>query len=158
MIAPEHLETIWQQHAGRLLLIARSIGEPAEDAVQEAFIRLAAQPQQPTDVVAWMVQVIRNQLRSWNRSRNRQRQRETAVSIVTPWFDEHTTNIDINELTQRLQSLPGDQREIVVMHHWGGLTFEQIGQLMGKSRSTTHRQYQLGLDALRSHFTTNLPT
>jgi len=34
----EQVVEAWDQHADRLLLIARSIGEPAEDAVREAFV------------------------------------------------------------------------------------------------------------------------
>ena len=35
---PNQLNEAWDQHADRLLLIARSLGEPAEDAVREAFV------------------------------------------------------------------------------------------------------------------------
>ena len=38
MLDPDKLTEIWDQHADRLLLIARSIGGPAEDAMQEAFV------------------------------------------------------------------------------------------------------------------------
>ena len=47
------------------------------------------------------------------------------------------------------ESLPLEQREVIVAHLWGGLTFEQIGELSGCSASTAHRQYTAGLSAIR---------
>ena len=40
-----------------------------------------------------------------------------------------------------------EQREVIVAQLWGGLTFEQVGELMGSSSSTAHRLYQAGLNA-----------
>ena len=52
MLDPETLTAVWDQHADRLLLVARSTGGPAEDAVQEAFVALATQTQLPDDPMA----------------------------------------------------------------------------------------------------------
>jgi RNA polymerase sigma-70 factor (ECF subfamily) len=51
--------------------------------------------------------------------------------------------------TVALQGLPAEQREVIVAHLWGGLTFEQIAGLVGASSSTAHRWYLAGLAALR---------
>jgi DNA-directed RNA polymerase specialized sigma24 family protein len=45
--------------------------------------------------------------------------------------------------------LPVEQREVIVAHLWGGLTFEQIGELIDASSSTAHRWYLAGLVTLR---------
>ena len=45
--------------------------------------------------------------------------------------------------------LPDDEREAVVAHIWGGLTFQQIGALAGISASTAHRRFVSALAALR---------
>jgi RNA polymerase sigma-70 factor (ECF subfamily) len=45
--------------------------------------------------------------------------------------------------------LPLDEREVIVAHLWGGLTFEQIAAVAGCSSSTAHRRYAAGLSALR---------
>ena len=39
MIHYEQLVSAWNDYADRLLLIIRAFGDPAEDAVQEAFIQ-----------------------------------------------------------------------------------------------------------------------
>jgi Sigma-70, region 4 len=42
-----------------------------------------------------------------------------------------------------------EEREVIVAHIWGGLTFEQIGEIAGCSASTAHRQYTAGLTTIR---------
>ena len=152
VISPETLESIWNQHANRLVLIARSIGEPAEDAVQEAFISLALQREVPINVVAWMVRVIRNQILSWRRAGTNRQKREEAVSNGRDWFSPTVDPLSTDDLMNGLQQLPDLQRQLVVMHHWGELTFDQIAEILGNSRSTLHREYQSGMAALRKHF------
>jgi DNA-directed RNA polymerase specialized sigma24 family protein len=53
--------------------------------------------------------------------------------------------------------LPLEQRETLVAHLWGGLTFEQIGELTGVSSSTAHRRYLAGLSALRERLRVTCP-
>jgi DNA-directed RNA polymerase specialized sigma24 family protein len=41
-------------------------------------------------------------------------------------------------------------REVIVARIWGGLTFDEIAQLVGCSLPTAHRRYQTGLTELRT--------
>ena len=59
--------------------------------------------------------------------------------------------------TAALQRLPIEQRETLVAHLWGGLTFEQIGELTGVSSSTAHRRYLAGLESLRERLRVSCP-
>ena len=132
------------------------MGEPAEDAVQEAFISLAMQREVPINVVAWMVRVIRNQIISWRRAGTNRQKREEAVSNRRDWFAPTVDPLSADDLMNGLEQLPDLQRQLVVMHHWGELTFDQIADILGKSRSSTHRDYQSGIGALRKHFELSL--
>ncbi len=138
MIDPNTLAEIWDAHAERLLLIARSIGGPAEDAVQEAFIALATQPVLPRDPMAWMVRVTRNRLLQWQRGNRRRRDREIAVCELL-WFDCDVLSVDQKldgrEVTTALLALPSPEREVIVMHLWGDMTFESIAGVIGGSRA-----------------------
>jgi RNA polymerase sigma-70 factor (ECF subfamily) len=149
------LAEVWDACADRLLLIARSFGGPAEDAVQEAFIALATQPQLPDDPMGWLVRVTRNQLLQWHRSHQRQRRRE-SLAVQANWFESEVVQVDRRidgrRITAALQQLPSPQREIIVMHLWGGLTFEAIGQIVDTSRASANRSFHQGLDILRSQF------
>ena len=59
------------------------------------------------------------------------------------------SHLDVEAATAALQTLPVEQREIIVAHLWGGLTFEQIAELTATSSSTAHRWYLAGLSSLR---------
>ncbi|MGN6137054.1 MAG: RNA polymerase sigma factor [Aureliella sp.] len=154
MVSPDELSRLWHAHAARLLLIARAIGEPAEDAVQEAFVRLAQQQVAPHEPLAWMVRVVRNQLIQWHRSGVRRDRRDQSVAADRSWFDaiDPADRLDADELTLELKRLPDQQREIVVLHLWGELSFEQIAETVQLSRATAHRRYVEAIHALRSRF------
>ncbi len=155
MLDPDKLTEVWDQHADRLLLIARSIGGPAEDAVQEAFIALATQKQLPDDPMAWLVKVARHRLLQWRRSRLRRRARESRRTDVA-WFDCDMTlidqKIDAKEITAALQEVDSPDREIIVMHLWGGMTFDAIAKVVGGSRAKAHRNFQRGIETLQTKF------
>jgi RNA polymerase sigma factor (sigma-70 family) len=149
------LAEIWDAHADRLLLIARSIGGPAEDAVQEAFMSLATQPQLPADPLAWLVRVTRNRLLQWHRGNRRRRARE-AEACVAAWFDCDLLSVDrkldARAVTASLQALSSPDREVIVMHLWGEMTFESIADVIGGSRASAHRAFTRGLQRLKSEF------
>jgi len=152
VVEPATLRDLWLSHANRLVLIARSIGEPAEDAVQEAFVALAKENQLPRDPLAWLVRVARNQLLHWRRSGQRRRERERIVARDR-WFEPSAesveTQLDAEDAMQAMESLPAEQREIVVMHLWGEMSFETIAGVIGTSRATAHRRYVNGLRQLQ---------
>ena len=56
-----------------------------------------------------------------------------------------------------LSDLPAETREIIVMHVWGGLTFEQIAAAVGSSAATCYRRYAAGLDTLRQKLGAETP-
>lgn len=152
MVEPNALRDLWLSHASRLVLIARSIGEPAEDAVQEAFVALAKEKQLPRDPLAWLVRVTRNQLLHWRRGGQRRRERERIVARHR-WFEPSAESVenrlDAADAMQAMESLPAEQREIVVMHLWGEMSFETIAGVIGTSRATAHRRYIDGLRQLQ---------
>ena len=49
-----------------------------------------------------------------------------------------------------LNQLPGDQREVVVMKIWGGLTFAQIGEALGVPLNTAASRYRYALVRLEA--------
>lgn len=149
------LAEIWDTHADRLLLVARSIGGPAEDAVQEAFIALAKQSEVPNDPMAWLVRVARNRLLQWQRGNRRRKHREHRAGTAC-WFDYEIRRVDEQidgrDVTASLMTLGSPDREVIVMHLWGEMTFEAIGEVIGVSRASAHRAFTRGLVALKGEF------
>jgi RNA polymerase sigma-70 factor (ECF subfamily) len=48
-----------------------------------------------------------------------------------------------------LAALPREQREVIVLKIWNGLTFEAIGRLFDLSPNTVAGRYRYGLNKLR---------
>jgi RNA polymerase sigma-70 factor (ECF subfamily) len=143
------------RYAAALELYARQWCYAPEDVVQEAFLKLVAQRPLPDRPVAWLFRVVRNGALNAALSARRRRHHEAeAVSGATHWFQTDTQasrpdSLDAEAASAALQALPLEQREAIVAHLWGGLTFDQIGELSGCSASTSHRLYVAGLTAIR---------
>jgi RNA polymerase sigma factor (sigma-70 family) len=150
-IGPELLGRLFDQHAAPLALYARQLCDCPEDVVQEALIELAGQSRVPDDAVAWLYRVVRNKAFSAARSAGRRKRHETEAAVRRPtWFERSPADlIDANAAAAVLESLPVEQREVVVTRIWGGLTFQEIGRLVGVSDSAVHRRYEAALSALR---------
>lgn len=154
MIEPAILADLWQTHSPKLLLIARAVGEPAEDAVQEAFASLATQQKLPQDPLAWLVLAARNWLISCNRRRRTQANYLADNKKNGTWFANTSHQIearlDSQQVTQWLQALPEDERQVIAMHLWGAMTFRQIAETMNCSPATANRLYHSGLATLKA--------
>jgi RNA polymerase sigma-70 factor (ECF subfamily) len=152
VMGPELLGRLLDEHGAALVLYARQWCDAPEDVVQEAFVKLAAQRPAPTRVVPWLFRVVRNGAISAGRAARRRRRYEAeAAARGSAWFlPADAARLDGAAAAAALQTLPDDQRETVVAHLWGGLTFEQIAELTGVAPSTAHRRYLAALDALRS--------
>jgi RNA polymerase sigma factor (sigma-70 family) len=150
-MTPERLGQLVDDHAAALVLYARQWTASPEDVVQEAFLKLVAAARPPDNPVPWLYRVVRNAAVSTARSAHRRRRHEAAVAEQTPaWFlPAENAALDAQAAASALQTLPAEQREAVVAHLWGGLTFSEIAGLMGSSTSTVHRWYLNGLSALR---------
>jgi len=151
-IGPELLGQLFDQHAPALTLYARQWVDSPEDIVQVAFIELARQRQCPANPAAWLFGTVRNQALTAARSRKRRRTDEGAAAQRTDWFVETPeARLDAAMATQALNKLSDQDREIVVSRLWGGLTFAEIGHLVGVTDSTAQRRYCAALNQLREH-------
>lgn len=151
----EGLAEVVDAHVDALLLFARQWSrESAEDVVQEAFLQLVRQvkaKEPPENVVAWLYRVVRNELITRHHSSCRSRAREERVASERPELFEPSveTRLDGIRAAEQLETLPIEEREVVVARIWGGLSFEEIGDLTKTSRSTAHRRYSSGIETLR---------
>ncbi len=148
---PSQLGRLVQEHAAALVLYARQWCSAPEDVVQEAFLKLAAVAQPPQQPVAWLYRVVRNAAVSMLRTLYRRRKHEAALAERrAAWFlPSDDTDLDAQTATEALDSLPAIEREAITLHLWGGLTFQEIGDVLDCSDSTAHRWYLAGLARLR---------
>jgi RNA polymerase sigma-70 factor (ECF subfamily) len=151
----DELGRLIDRHAAALELYARQWCDAPEDVVQEAFLKLAGQGGLPENPAAWLFRVVRNgAINAGTAARRRRRREFEAAAGARTWFRAeheatHPDAPDPEAATAELKALPLEQREAIVAHLWGGLTFEQIAEVSGISSSTAHRHYRAGLIALR---------
>jgi RNA polymerase sigma factor (sigma-70 family) len=150
----ELLGHLMDQHAAALTLFARQWCDAPEDVVQETFLKLAGLRALPENPAAWLFRVVRNgAIDAGLAARRRGRYELAAASRSEPWFEDEPRPrpdaIDPDQAAAELKTLPIEEREVIVAHLWGGLTFEQIAVVAGCSSSAAHRLYVRGLTTLR---------
>ncbi len=150
-IDPQLLEQLMHDHSAALELFAAQWTMAPEDCVQEAFLQLMRQRQVPTNTLAWLYRVVRNQALSWRRAFQRRRRRESIVAAErNSWFTSpRWSSAELQEVTAALCEIDEQLREVVIARVWGGLSFEEIAVVIATSTSTAHRRYEAGLQKLR---------
>ncbi|HEX5397687.1 MAG TPA: sigma-70 family RNA polymerase sigma factor [Verrucomicrobiae bacterium] len=87
--------------------------------------------------------------RRGTRERTRQGYAAENISKFAPTFDPDE-NVFRAELSETLAELPPDQRTVVHLKLWEGLTFEAIAAALDISPNTAASRYRYGLDKLRA--------
>lgn len=148
----------YEQIAPQLVLYARQLvasKSDAEDVVQMAFVRWWRRfPQGDAAHIPLLYAAVRtialDQRRSDNRRVNREAKSDIAVPHEnTPSFDPQPGQHEITSIVDKaLKELPQQQREVVTLKLWGGLTFNEIAATIGDSINTVAGRYRYALQAL----------
>jgi RNA polymerase sigma-70 factor (ECF subfamily) len=151
-MSPSDLARLIDAHAAPLVLYARQWCDAPEDVVQEAFVKLIRQRRPAEDVVGWLYRVVRNGALDAAKMARRRQRRESAAARLVRWFVEpEVDGLDAETAVAALERLAPERREVIVAHHWGGLSFERIALVAGCSASTAFRRYTAGVEDLRKH-------
>ena len=131
---PELLGRLLSEHAAALALFARQWCSCPEDVVQEAFMRLAAEREAPANPAAWLFTVVRNGAISAGRAESRRRKHEAwPPHQIADWFEADAAEALMRRVAANgLNGLPLEEREVIVAHVWGGLTFAEIAAISGQ--------------------------
>jgi len=145
------IEVLYRRHGAALVLYATSIaGERsrAQDLVHQVFLKLIENGKlsQAEDKKAYLFACVRNAVLNDRKVGAR----HTALEDDTPCFSPPDKDYAAEQnLRRALGTLPEDQRQVVVLHVWGELTFLQIGELLGLSSNTAASRYRYALGKLR---------
>ncbi len=160
-MGPEQLAELVDRYGAALVLYARQWCDCAEDVVQTALLKLVRQQTPPGNLIPWIYRVVRNGAIDASRAARRRHKYEAAAAERAPqWFSPSydPSGLDARAAALTLAELPVETREIIVMHLWGGLTFEQIAQTVESSAATCYRRYAAGLVILRQKLGATNPT
>ncbi len=137
--------------AADLVLYGRAIGlthAEAEDVLHDSFRALLGLDSRPREPRYYLVRTFRNRALNHRRSLWRRLAREMESHR---WFDpDPESGAAAEAAAVALSALPPEQREVIVLHLWHGLTFEAVGELQGISPNTAAGRYRYGLQKLRN--------
>ena len=160
-------DEIVDAYSGRLYgFLHRMSGrrEDAEDLVQEVFIRVVkgiAEYREEGRFEAWLFRIAGNLIRD----RLRREPRETAIGTVgqdradefESRADRYTGGAadslerceDVDRMQKCLAKLPSMEREVILMRHYGELSFAEIAEFTAAPLGTVLARAHRGLAKLR---------
>jgi RNA polymerase sigma-70 factor (ECF subfamily) len=150
----EALRYLYSRYADNVYSYVSSIVRDhyeAEDVTQQVFAKLtdslARYEDRGAPFLSWLVRLARNAAIDQLRSRR-------AIPVADPIESEAADDgedADRREtLRSALDTLPEDQREIIVLRHLGGLAPAEIAARLGRSESAVNGLHHRGRRALRA--------
>lgn len=160
---PELLEKLLRRHANPLLtFLQRMVGDHhrGEELFQEVFLAVwvkRRQYQYPRPFKPWLYAIAINKCRAWFRRRGSLVVPLDAEEALTPAAPDASpadaaiateTAVLVN---RAIQQLPHQQRAVVVLRVWEGLSYAQIAEVIGCTEPTARSHMHHGLAALRKY-------
>lgn len=143
-------QSLYDQHGPALLLYARSLlgrKAAAEDALQQVFMKLLEQNSIPEEPRPYLFRAVHNAALNLIRGERR----ETGLAEIEPWFEAPSKDHEASAALQTaITEIAAEQREVLVLHIWGGLSFEEAGRLLSIPANTAASRYRYALQKLRS--------
>jgi RNA polymerase sigma-70 factor (ECF subfamily) len=155
----EALCRIYEKYEGVMLTVAAGLLNDvgaAQDAVHDVFVTFAQSPERlrlAGSLRSYLTTCVANLARDRLRANKRQ---SASPPEAEPQTDEQTMPLgrvirdeELRRLADALATLPYEQREVVVLHLKGDLTFREIASVQGASINTVQSRYRYGIDKLR---------
>jgi len=147
----EELQQLYEQHSRSLLAYACSIlpaFSSAEDILHQVFERLLrGDIEIDTSPVPYLYRAVRNAALNYIRDRRRE------VEMDDSWLESPAGMEQKGaELQSALRELPEEQREVIMLHVWGEMTFDEVATALGISANTAASRYRYGISKLREQF------
>ena len=142
----------WYQlyHTGLYRFALSIIKDPhgAEDALQEAFVRLLSQDPLPDaeKAQAWLYKVVRNICYDTLRKRRKECEEiPSAAPTADSW-----------EFIELISPLPRKEQEILALRFIAGFSHREIAQIMGFTVHGAKKRYERAIQKLRTEMEVNL--
>ena len=147
----DSVRQLYERHARGLLACACTYVTSfatAEDVLHQVFERLLRGDLAITGApVAYLYRAVRNA------SLNKIRDRAGDVDFHEGWLDSPTgMEQTAMEIQSALRELPDQQREVILLHVWGKMSFEEVADALEIPANTAASRYRYGLSKLREQF------
>jgi RNA polymerase sigma-70 factor (ECF subfamily) len=124
----------------------------AEDVVQQVFAAVLRQKGEIRNDVHYLRRAVRNECYSVLR----RRERLNEVSLEQPLIEPVIADASHDErlaLERALRDLPPEQREVIHLHVFQGLTLQEVADLSNMSINTVAARYRYALTKLKTLLT-----
>ena len=158
-MAQTDFERLYDEHAQAMFAFLLNFTRheaDTRDLLQELFVKLAERPELldgVRDERAFLLRLAHNLAIDLIRRRGtREKNYEQLTGELAPVFapaSEPDASAFREALAAALGEIPSDQRAVVHLKLWEGLTFEQIAELLDIPLNTAASRYRYGLDKLR---------
>lgn len=136
----------------------------AQDVSQEIFVRLWRKPEsyvaERGRFLTWLISVTRNRAVDEIRSRGRRLRHETASPEEQEWEipagegNDPALNAQLAEQARTVRAalaeLPPEQRQVIELAYFGGLTQQEISDRLDQPLGTVKTRIRLGMQKLRA--------
>ncbi|MEU0955495.1 sigma-70 family RNA polymerase sigma factor [Streptomyces niveus] len=146
-------ERVVEEHADTVLRVCRAVVgvHDADDAWSETFLAaMRAYPDLPDDanVEAWLVTIAHRKAIDLTRAGQRH-----AVPVAD--LPERPSTVGLpggtdHDLWRAVRALPGKQRQAVAYHHFAGLPYREVAEIVGGTPEAARRAASDGIKALRT--------
>jgi RNA polymerase sigma factor (sigma-70 family) len=159
----EALCRIYRKYGDYLLALAAALLQDvnaAEDVVHDVFCKFIESREKlklAGSLKSFLATCVVNRARDKLRARKLQNcDLDDAAAMASDMNDpEHDAIFgeEVKELNHAIAQLVYEQREVIMLHLRGGMTFREIASLQGISINTAKSRYRYGLDKLRTLLT-----
>jgi RNA polymerase sigma factor (sigma-70 family) len=155
------LQRIYEKYVDELFAVASGLGgdvNSAHDVVHDVFVSFARSGEKlrlSGSLRSFLVTCVVNAVRYRFRSENRKAARLQELAAERAGFQPDPASEVIVDEQARLAvacmgRLPQEQREVIVLHIRGGMSFKEIARMQETSINTVQSRYRYGIEKLRS--------
>ena len=133
--------------------------EPAEEVTQDAFHavwrRAATYRSDRGAVRTWLLAIARNAAIDWRRTKGKRIEREAAIDEAAELVEEIRVDdrviasLRAQRVREAVASLPEEQRTVMSLAFWSGLSQTEIAERSGTPLGTVKSRVRLGMAKLR---------
>lgn len=128
--------------------------EIAEDLTSSTFLKALDKYAsfKGGNVRAWLYRIARNTVTDHYRTHRPPADLETVQNMQSASNPAHDAEkrMQLERVRAELSKLPEDQRDIIIMRVWDGLTHAEIAEVLGKSEASIKMQFSRSLRHLQS--------
>lgn len=125
----------------------------ADDVLQETFVRLArgrGRLARVDNLTAYVFTIARNEAARWQSRVQNDTRRFTRLVATDAAPDGSAARETAEALQQALSRLPAEQREVVELKTYGGLTLAEIADVTALPPGTVASRYRAAVSKLRA--------